>query len=91
MSDMELMEIEFTETTVETDNVWLNLAINFGVTIAGVLAGNAICWGVGKIADAIKGKKQEQEIIDVEECEEDECEAEEEPISEVQGEPTVEG
>ena len=42
MSDMELMEIEFTETTVETDNVWLNLAINFGVTIAGVLAGKAV-------------------------------------------------
>ena len=87
MSDMELIEIEFTETTVETENVWLNLAINFGVTVAGVLAGNAICWGAGKIVDTVKEKKQE--INDIEESKEAKHEVGEELTSETHGDSTI--
>lgn len=60
---MEIIEIEYSETTVDSGNIWADLAINLGVTAVGVLIGNAICFGAQKLFESIKAKKNNKEKV----------------------------
>ncbi|SEM02024.1 hypothetical protein SAMN04487770_12369 [Butyrivibrio sp. ob235] len=54
MEEMEIIEIEYSESTVDTGNILVDLAIQLGITTAAVIVGNAICYGVGEAVKAIK-------------------------------------
>lgn len=63
MGEMEIIEIEYSEKTIDSGNIWADLAINIGVTAVGVLIGNAICFGASKLIESIKRKKTTTEKL----------------------------
>ncbi|SEM39230.1 hypothetical protein SAMN04487770_13645 [Butyrivibrio sp. ob235] len=63
MGEYEVMEIEYSETTIESGNIIADIAVQFGIAIAAVIVGNAICYGIGKAFDAFNEAISENEKI----------------------------